>query len=41
MVTWKQYIQIKSLIDKYFDLKDKDWDKYDEFIKHLVTVLKI
>ena len=36
---WKQYNDIKYLIDAYWILKDEK--KYDEFIKKLVGVLEL
>lgn len=39
MVTWKQYNEIKKLINQYWVLREDK--KYDEFIKLLVDELRL
>ena len=39
MNSYKEYSEIKNLIDQYFILEEGE--KYEDFIKELVMILKI
>ena len=39
MATWREYSQIKTIVDAYWTLKEPE--KYDEFIKKLVDILEL